>query len=245
MNQNYLNNTEYEILTPNGWEDFEGIIFNEDVNKDSRKIYFNDGTFVIATCNHRFFLNNNEIKVSDLKVHDLLDSNNKLKKIMYIEEVNLKNTYEIFNAKNHVIIVNGISSHQCDEFAFVQPNIAEEFWTAISPTLATGGRAIITSTPNSDEDTFATIWKEAENKFDEFGNESETGQNGFFSFTCSWDEHPDRDEAWKKEETGRIGEERFRREYGCVSAETQLTVMDKFGDTFITTMGELYNIIDN
>jgi hypothetical protein len=54
-----------------------------------------------------------------------------------------------------------ISLLYCDEFAFVQPNIADEFWTSISPTLATGGRAIITSTPNSDEDTFATIWKEA------------------------------------------------------------------------------------
>jgi len=37
-----------------------------------------------------------------------------------------------------------ISLLYCDEFAFVQPNIAEEFWTSISPTLATGGRAIIT-----------------------------------------------------------------------------------------------------
>ena len=108
-----------------------------------------------------------------------------------------------------------ISLLYCDEFAFVQPNIAEEFWTSISPTLATGGRAIITSTPNSDEDTFATIWKQAENKFDEHGNEQELGSNGFHSFISHWSEHPDRDEAWKVEEVGRIGEEKFRREYGC------------------------------
>src|SRR6056300_322114 len=108
-----------------------------------------------------------------------------------------------------------ISLLYCDEFAFVQPNIADEFWTSISPTLATGGRAIITSTPNSDEDTFANIWKQAEQKFDEHGNESDTGVNGFFSFTCHWNEHPDRDEEWKSAEIGRIGEERFRREYGC------------------------------
>jgi len=97
----------------------------------------------------------------------------------------------------------------------VQPNIAEEFWTSISPTLATGGRAIITSTPNSDEDTFATIWKQAEQKFDEFGNESEVGINGFHSFLAHWSEHPDRDDKWKADEIGRIGEEKFRREYGC------------------------------
>jgi len=108
-----------------------------------------------------------------------------------------------------------ISLLYCDEFAFVQPNIAQDFWTSISPTLATGGRAIITSTPNSDEDTFATIWKQAEQKFDEHGNENEVGINGFHSFTCHWSEHPDRDDKWKEEELGRIGEERFRREYEC------------------------------
>jgi hypothetical protein len=108
-----------------------------------------------------------------------------------------------------------ISLLYCDEFAFVAPNIAEEFWTSISPTLATGGKAIITSTPNSDEDTFATIWKDAEKKFDEFGNESDVGINGFKAFTAHWSEHPDRDDKWRDEEIGRIGEERFRREYGC------------------------------
>ena len=108
-----------------------------------------------------------------------------------------------------------ISLLYCDEFAFVMPNIAEEFWTSISPTLATGGRAIITSTPNSDEDTFATIWKQAEEKFDAHGNEQELGSNGFHSFVAEWHEHPDRDDKWKEEEIGRIGEEKFRREYGC------------------------------
>ena len=108
-----------------------------------------------------------------------------------------------------------ISLLYCDEFAFVNPGIADEFWTSISPTLATGGRAIITSTPNSDEDTFATIWKGSQQKFDAYGNEQELGENGFHGFTCGWNEHPDRDEEWKAVEIGRIGEERFRREYGC------------------------------
>ena len=108
-----------------------------------------------------------------------------------------------------------ISLLYCDEFAFVNPTIATEFWTSISPTLATGGRAIITSTPNSDEDQFALIWTEANNRFDEFGNEQDTGVNGFYPYRAHWSEHPDRDEAWMQEELGRIGEERFRREYEC------------------------------
>ena len=110
-----------------------------------------------------------------------------------------------------------ISLLYCDEFAFVQPNIATEFWTSISPTLATGGRAIITSTPNSDEDEFAIIWKESQDSFDEYGNARDDGlgRNGFHGFKAEWHEHPDRDDAWKAVEMGRIGEERFRREYGC------------------------------
>jgi len=244
MNQNYIPNNEYEILTPNGWEDFEGVIFNENANKHSRKIYFDDNSFVTATNDHRFFSNKKEIKVVDLNVGDVLDSYNTIKKIIKLEDLVLEHTYEIFNAENHVIIANQINSHQCDEFAFVQPNIAEEFWTSISPTLATGGRAIITSTPNSDEDTFATIWKQAENKFDEYGNESELGVNGFHAFRASWDEHPDRDEKWKSDEVGRIGEEKFRREYGCVTRNTMITLQDEFGKEFEITIGELFNMLD-
>lgn len=215
MNQHFVENNDYEILTPNGWEDFEGIIYNQGANKFSRKIYFNDNSFIIATNDHRFFSNKKEVKVSDLNIGDTLDSFDHFKKITEIEETILENTYEIFNAENHVIIVNKINSHQCDEFAFVAPNIADEFWTSISPTLATGGRAIVTSTPSSDEDTFATIWKQAEDKFDEHGNQQEVGRNGFHAFTCHWREHPDRDDEWRDAEIGRIGEERFRREYRC------------------------------
>ena len=60
-----------------------------------------------------------------------------------------------------------ISLLYADEFAFVRPTIATEFWTSISPTLATGGKAIITSTPNSDEDQFALLWKGANRCEDE------------------------------------------------------------------------------
>jgi hypothetical protein len=81
--------------------------------------------------------------------------------------------------------------------------------------LATGGKAIITSTPNSDEDQFANIWKEANQKFDEHGNEQEVGRNGFFPFRANWREHPERDDKWAETERSRIGEERFRREHEC------------------------------
>ena len=108
-----------------------------------------------------------------------------------------------------------VSLLYCDEFAYVEPNIAVEFWTSISPTLATGGKAIITSTPNSDEDQFAQIWNEANKRFDEHGNAQELGRNGFYPCIAIWSEHPDRDEKWKNEEVSRVGYERFQREHEC------------------------------
>lgn len=102
-----------------------------------------------------------------------------------------------------------------DEFAFVPPRVAQEFWTSISPTLSTGGKCIITSTPNQDDDQFAQIWKQANRRTDEFGNETETGVNGFRPYIVKWDEHPDRDQEWADNERAKIGDERFRREHEC------------------------------
>jgi hypothetical protein len=132
-----------------------------------------------------------------------------------------------------------------DEFAFVPPNVASEFWTSISPTLATGGKAIITSTPNSDEDQFASIWKEANMRFDEFGNEQVIGRNGFFPFRAQWNEHPDRDEAWASEERSRIGEERFRREHDCVTGDSRLQIKFSSGEIKLLTIFEIEEILRN
>jgi hypothetical protein len=108
-----------------------------------------------------------------------------------------------------------ISLLYADEFAFVRPTIATEFWTSISPTLATGGKAIITSTPNSDEDQFALLWKGANRCEDEYGNPTEVGQNGFKAYRSFWNEHPDRDEAWAQQQRAALGTDRFRREMDC------------------------------
>jgi len=108
-----------------------------------------------------------------------------------------------------------ISLLYADEFAFVRPTIAKEFWTSISPTLATGGKAIITSTPNSDEDQFAYLWKGANKCEDEYGNPTPMGINGFKAFRAKWQEHPDRDDKWAAQQRAALGEERFRREMEC------------------------------
>jgi len=132
-----------------------------------------------------------------------------------------------------------------DEFAFVRPSIAKEFWTAITPTLSTGGKAIITSTPNSDEDQFAFIWKGANKTEDEFGNTTELGVNGFKAYRASWDEQPGRDQKWADEMKAQLGEDRFNREIGCefiIADETLInpnTLIAMEGIEPITRMGQV------
>jgi Terminase large subunit, T4likevirus-type, N-terminal/Terminase RNaseH-like domain len=132
-----------------------------------------------------------------------------------------------------------------DEFAFVRPSIAKEFWTAITPTLSTGGKAIITSTPNSDEDQFAFIWKGANKTEDEFGNTTELGINGFRAYRAEWHEQPGRDQKWADEMKAQLGEDRFNREIGCefiIADETLInpnTLLMLEGIEPITRMGQV------
>ena len=132
-----------------------------------------------------------------------------------------------------------------DEFAFVRPTIAKEFWTSISPTLATGGKAIITSTPNSDEDQFALMWKMANKMEDEYGNPTEVGVNGFRAYRSYWQEHPDRDEAWGKNMEAQLGTDRFRREIGCefiINDETLIAptkLLDLIGEEPLYRTGQV------
>ena len=138
-----------------------------------------------------------------------------------------------------------ISVLYLDEFAFVRPSIAAEFWTSITPTLSTGGKAIITSTPNSDEDQFALIWKGANKTEDEFGNTTDIGVNGFKSFRAYWHEHPERGEEYESEMRAKLGEDRFRREIGCeflVADETLInpnTLIDLEGIEPLSRMGQV------
>ncbi len=138
-----------------------------------------------------------------------------------------------------------ISLLYLDEFAFVRPSIATEFWTAITPTLSTGGKAIITSTPNSDEDQFALIWKGANKTEDEFGNTTELGVNGFRAYRAYWTEQPGRDEKWAEEMKAQLGEDRFNREIGCefiIADETLInpnTLIQLDGIEPVTRMGQV------
>jgi hypothetical protein len=215
MTQEYQSNTEYEILTPNGWENFDGIIKNND--RREAIIIITASSTICVTQNHRLYSNGIEKRASEFHLGDLLDTAFGMLAVIDLKATEIESCYDIFNSSSHLIFANDTISHQCDEFAYVQPGKQKEFWTSIQPTLSTGGSCIITSTPKNDEDQFAQIWHGANNNTDDFGNTfaSGVGRNGFFPVLSPWWEHPERDEAWARPFRESLGEARFRQEFAC------------------------------
>lgn len=130
-----------------------------------------------------------------------------------------------------------ISLLYVDEISFCAPNLVEAMFTSLSPTLATGGKAIITTTPKTDTDLFYRLWSGANDNTDEFGNpdpncKNGEGKNGYYPFLTTWDKHPERDLAWAKSEENSIGKAKFEQEHMCVSGNTMID-LEGMGDLTI------------
>lgn len=91
-----------------------------------------------------------------------------------------------------------------DEIAFLGKNIQEEMWASLAPSLGTGGKFVVTSTPNGDSDLFATIWRGAN-----------AGTNGFAPFKALWYQHPDRDQEWYNKMAAKLGPVKAAQELDC------------------------------
>lgn len=117
-----------------------------------------------------------------------------------------------------------ISLLYVDELAFVPPNIQQEFWASISPTLSTGGSVIITSTPNGDLDLFSELWRGA-NIPDPKNNEG-LGVNQFKPTRVYWDQPPGRDEKFKEEQIAKLGEIKWKQEFLCEFISSESLLMD-------------------
>ena len=90
-----------------------------------------------------------------------------------------------------------------DEFAFVPPNIADEFMASVYPTISSGKstKIVVVSTPNG-LNHFYKMWEDAkENK------------NNYAPVEVAWRDVPGRDDAWKDETIRNIGKERWAQEF--------------------------------
>jgi len=83
-----------------------------------------------------------------------------------------------------------------DEAAFIE-NIGE-IWASAQQTLATGGGAIVLSTPYGTGNWFHQTWVRAEQ-----------ADNDFLPIKLPWYVHPERDETWRKRQDDLLGDPRL------------------------------------
>jgi len=105
-----------------------------------------------------------------------------------------------------------------DEAAFVDS--MEEIWTSAKLTLATGGDAILLSTPNGVGNIFHTLWAQADE-----GVNSE-GLDPFNPIKLNWDLHPDRDQKWRDQQTQDLGARKASQECDCDFLTSGHTVVE-------------------
>ena len=91
-----------------------------------------------------------------------------------------------------------------DEIAHISTKIQNEMWASLTPALSTGGKFILTSTPNGDTDLFATLWRGANSK-----------TNSFQPVEILWNRHPDRGQEYYDDMKGKLGELMVRQELDC------------------------------
>lgn len=100
-----------------------------------------------------------------------------------------------------------------DEAAFVRN--FDELWMGLYPTLSTGGRAILLSTPNGVGGQYHEIYTKAERE-----------ENKFNPIKLLWDVHPERSDEWFERETKNMSQRQVAQELLCDFASS--------GDTFLT-----------
>ena len=90
-----------------------------------------------------------------------------------------------------------------DEFAFVPPNIADEFMSSVYPTISSGTstKIVVVSTPNG-LNHFYKMWEDAKEK-----------NNNYVPLEVHWTDVPGRDNLWKNETIRNIGKERWAQEF--------------------------------
>jgi hypothetical protein len=100
-----------------------------------------------------------------------------------------------------------------DEAAFVRN--FDELWMGLYPTLSTGGRAILLSTPNGVGGQYHEIYTKAERQ-----------ENKFNPIKLLWDVHPERGNEWFEKEVKNMSQRQVSQELLCDFASS--------GDTFLT-----------
>lgn len=215
MNSTFLTNTNYEVLTDDGFKDFEGV------KKTTGKVYtirLSDGTDFECSFDHL-------IKTIDGEFVQASDSVGKITStgltILSFEFSYTGELYDLIDvADGHHYTTDSIESHNC---SFI-PNW-EDCWLAIQPVISSGrhSKIIMTTTPNG-MNHFYDLWIAAVDK-----------KSGFIPYEAEWNSvkerlYNDNDEfddgwQWSIQTIGASSLEQFRQEHVGVFSGTGNTLI--------------------
>lgn len=125
--------TDWEVLTPNGWSNFDAISKLQKLCYI--KIVFDDGSWIECSENHKMKLISNEfIYAKNIKRGMVLLGKEKNKIVKSKRKINKKvDLYDLNNVeKNREFYSNDVISHNC---ALIEE--ADELWTSAQPSLST------------------------------------------------------------------------------------------------------------
>ena len=123
-----------------------------------------------------------------------------------------------------------------DEAAVLSEALFSQIWAASAPTLSTGGDCIILSTPRGVGGKFHKLWIQAQQ-----------GSSKFNPISLPWQVHPERDQAFRDQQTIEMGDKKARQQFDCDFASSGDTVIIKqvlqkiSNTTIIQPIQKLYN----
>lgn len=138
------------------------------------------------------------------------------------EEICLENGCKIFISTTGSSAVRGrtLDVVFLDEFAFVPPQVADDFIKSVMPAITAreGSKVIMTSTPNG-MNMFYDFWQKAVNAMDGIGRSS------YFPIKVQWYEIEGRDENFKNAIIADYGIQFWMQEYACNFAGSSTTLV--------------------
>lgn len=120
--------SEYQVLTSNGFKDFDDVIFKG--TKDGLEIS-TEHYSIKVTDNHKFYINGKFVYANTLKIGDLLETDTGLEEITKIIPVKNIEVYDLLNVSDgHHFTANNIEVSNC---AFIRPSIFSDFMDSVMP----------------------------------------------------------------------------------------------------------------
>ena len=193
--QTFISNDCFEVWTPDGWSDFDGVV----INHDRPTISLVDHNLSCTPC-HLIRDDAGDFIRADTTPH---------------QEAGVCDVYDLFNVhKANQYFTNDVVSHNCsviyiDEAAFIAND--NEFYESTYPVISSGEQTkiIMTSTPKGRRGMFFNLFEGAD-------EDVSKSKNGYKKLLFTWKSDPRKNEAWKKTTIERFGVARFMQEFECV-----------------------------